>query len=329
MKKATRRLLVAIFALCVAVAVSVGATFAWFTTSDTAEIAGISGQVTSGDASLEIKLVNSDGTEIAGHDWGYSLDLTNDIAALTKLKFDAVSYKNEEMQIKTETAAKKVTIGNAEDATNEGQYVDFYLAMRSVGKLDVYLGAASKVEENGENKDKGPIYGWDELADSVYGTAMRKGAPIDAKAENAVRVGFQAVNDASSWEEPVKAGVWAPNEAELNGKPVDKDTGANTSGHGKGFWKGNLAQDYETRVSGDGVYTYPAYTGIDCKGKDDAGSLVVQLSELSGSYYMAYLHVAIWLEGTDGDCMNNIFNDKFKVNLELVAKVNTGAVPGG
>lgn len=341
MKKATRRLLGAIFALVVAVAVSIGATFAWFTTNDTVNVTGISGQVTSGNSSLEVRLVKSDGTEIDDeHDFGYNIDLSKDIEALTKLKFDAVSYQEETGLVVRDgkKAADKVTVGVAEDSAKAGKYLDFYLMLRSLSKLDVYLGADSKVVSvENELNDKGKILAWDQLTEDVYGTATSKGSPIDAEAANAVRVGFQAVDDASSgWETTTKAGVWAPNEAAIGGAPVDKTTGLNTTGDGKGYWKGNLAHDYEIQLlpsekqttsdektAIDNAYKYPSYTGIDNGGKDDPTSLVVQLTKGGGgegSYYTAYLHVVIWIEGTDGDCFNNIFNDKFNVSIQLQAK---------
>lgn len=101
--KNSKKLLAAVAALVVALAVSVGSTFAWFTTNKNVTVEGIQANVTSGDSNLEVAFVWDEQTAApTGHavgeigDFGYSINLNDYLAEILEhTKFDALTDKGE------------------------------------------------------------------------------------------------------------------------------------------------------------------------------------------------------------------------------------------
>ena len=302
--KATKKLIGASVALVAALAVSVGSTFAWFTTNRTAKVSGISANVTSGDSDLEVALV--DKSNSAAQNWGFSLDLSGE-NSVTGKTLDAVTSGKAEGA--TDNGVSLYKKGGSTAAATDS-YIEFYVAFRSKATgIKVGLGNGSTVtSEDGEDNK---IKSW--LSSSDYGDTLTTGNPIDAKAQNAMRFAFIPSTAGESESAPVvgtSAGVWDPYP---------------TAGYSKDSTAHNLAKDYEleqAKLLGSAGET-AAKTEIEANYKDpgykaySVGTEIISLdnTKISEGYNAAIMCIKIWIEGTDSDCLNNIFGDSIKIDL--------------
>ena len=360
--KNSKKLLAAVAALVVALAVSVGSTFAWFTTNDKVTVTGIQATVTTGSANLEVRLVDKDGAAYTYQidekntwtsTWGYSLTLPEglfDALELTALTDKGTSFDpakalaakgteteddDDDLEFETTNGANLMNRQGA-TATASKDYIEFYLQFRTTvgaeasddddtaGTVDLVLTEGSKVVTT-DRGTEGKIIAWDSYQAGTYGTAISKGDPIDAKASDAVRVAFIPVTNWTDEEDgPIEGdsfGVWAPNEATYAG--TNTATTQVAEDRGQGFWRANngncLAKAYELQqlaTYGTGIadeieiaYTDPGYTGI----QEDEDTVVTL--DAGDEYYTGMVKVRIWIEGTDGDCFNNIFGDTISATL--------------
>lgn len=309
--KASKKLIGASAALIAALAVSVGSTYAWFTNQDNVTVSGIEASVTTGDSNLEVVQVeNGSGTEgINGTTYTY---LLTSVVLEPSIELKALTTP-------TANVTDKGGIGLIDSAkspantTNPKDYIEFFLRFRSNDQLTVKLNEGVSVTTTTNNHQTTGIQAWDDsiIADT-YGAAVTKGSVIDAVAANATRVAF--LNGATTESH----GVWEPNEA------LDED---NTGSVGKGFWKGNLAKDYETHfnTAGSKDYTEREYTRIYPKGTEKTlpaatNNDIVELEDGSDGYYYATVCIRIWIEGTDGDCFNNILSDNISISLGFIGE---------
>ena len=123
--KNSKKLIAAVAALVVALAVSVGSTFAWFTTNSKVAVTGIQANVTTGSSNLEVALVGVQGVKGLVGDFAYSLDLSKPIADgglaeyFAATKFDALTDAGELK--KPEATATDMSTWTWEGKTTYGQ----------------------------------------------------------------------------------------------------------------------------------------------------------------------------------------------------------------
>lgn len=333
--KASKKLIGASVALVAALAVSVGTTYAWFTTNEKVTVSNIEATVTTGDANLEVALVTPvyTQTEITGWDLGsftYNLNLKEEIAKkdyyknlFANMELTALTDKGVDGKSAT-TNGVNLTDRNKAKAT-DGSYITFYLAFRSPAEeaIKLVLDTSSSVVSAG-NEDAQNIKAWDNFGTKYSEESIGVGDDLAARAQNAMRLAVISYTDAKFSEEgalSMKAGnsvgVWEPN--------------ANS-----GFSKGNLAHDYELNKLGAEedyddyddsksdkyqkavadlaeLYTAPSYTAITA-----GTTTVATLTDIGVSgYYYSFVRINIWVEGTDGECFNNIFGDDIVISLSF------------
>lgn len=334
--KASKKLIGASVALVAALAVSVGTTYAWFTTNQKVTVSNISATVTTGDSNLEVRLMtltNGDGKIYADYadesSWGYSLDLSG---VYDDVVLDHATSKNEDNG--------SSLLGKDFKAAKAGSYIEIPLALRTPAKsnndVTIVLSTSSKVESDG-NTDAQNIRGW--KADEGYGNGgIALGEKIAAKAQDAMRLAFipfttEVNEDSASQTSEFTAtmedsvGVWEPNA---------------TSGFtGKGTKTGNvLSHDVELYLAGKynaetdtmaSDSTIDSYYDTETYGTYDAvtpgtSTIVTIAGNSDVQYCYSFVLVKIWVEGTDGDCLNNIFGDTIQITLgfEIQGAQNNG-----
>lgn len=302
--KASKKLIGASAALIAALAVSVGSTYAWFTTSNSVTVGQIEAQVTTGSSSLEVRQVNKEGGAVGAQGWTYNL---SEIQIDTE-RLEALTAEDNGKTLKKLNSSGDGTESN----TITTNYVEFYLQFRTLGEtpFKLQLGENGSSIEAGTDGEKSPIKYWASTT-SDYGTSVTEGEPIAASAANATRAAFIPVTEFGvSPTLGTSKGVWCPNEDQPDGS--ESSSGSTTNG--KGYWKGNLAKDYATHMSYEtSIYTNPAYTALE-KGGDITDQSAAGDSDLEG-YQVLSICVRVWIEGTDGDCFNNIFDDKITISL--------------
>jgi len=315
--KASKKLVGAIVALAAAASLTVGSTFAWFTARNTVSTDEINLGVTSGSGSLQIAVVKDAGTPV----YGYSTKLNDLVPAGTA--FEALTSSDGGQTLKEKGAS------NATAKTNS--YVTFELKFRtdvSGGKL--VLGQDSKITASEDATDASypAVYVWEPVegefetdtaiaGSTAYGdTALGVvGSEIKAKAAHAARVSFIQTSGYK---------VWAPFESRETGDDTVK-----TSDTVGGFYKGNLAADYlnhlrklddpsaaKENITAETYGNNRVYSAQSATETDDKNVIATFGTIADGDTYAELtLTVKIWLEGTDGDCLDSILKDTFKVKL--------------
>ncbi len=278
--KASKKLIGAIVALVAALAVSVGSTFAWFTEQNTAKVKAITLQVQSATGNLYI------GTESGK--LGQS-PVTIDTSSVESTGLKDVTTDDYGVSFKDHSKGSATT-----------GFLSFDLYFMSTTAVNLYLCSGSTITCS-PNANNDMVINDTTVRSKIankYGTEITDGK-IAANAANAARVAFLD-NDGS----PVASNVniWDPN----------KDAGYST---------GNLAADYETYVndtsngwpeSGAAASSVTSDFAL-CTSAKDAGTGTV-IIELVANVEKK-ITVKIWLEGTDGDCMNSIFEDTIVTTL--------------
>jgi len=174
-----------------------------------------------------------------------------------------------------------------------------------------------------------------------YGAEITKGETFTDHAANAIRVGFTNIEVGSSLTKNYSEGeskFWCPNEYFTNGAQYDgsNTTAGTTSGREKGYYKNNLASDfnyyygaYSNYVSTVNALPNPLTLATSTTTKNgvasgDTSVLATFAASSSGSttatsagtYYIATT-VVIWIEGTDGDCFDEILGDTISCALQF------------
>ncbi len=353
--KTRTKLAGAVTALVVAVALSAGTTFAWFTTSKTVSVTTISASVTSTSGGLEI-------ASGLNKESGFGSSLTVDASSVV---LDAATTS-------IDGATGAVTMLNRKnEAATEGSYITFNCTLRAQSDLVINLGAGSDVSSTAATSPN-YVKAWADTTNSStsavtntkYGNGdIDIGNNIEAKAANASRVSFEMGTYSGSNVDSMTVSsskVWSPHEASINGKYIADSTALSglssteANSDKAGFYMGNLASDYEQYLLANSLMTYAEldtatgytshwgalgssypYTGaaytqdttgyanpvvpIESNSQTTSGTntTIVTLASF-GDYYYANVTVKIWLEGTDGDCLNSIFSQTLKVDLEFV-----------
>lgn len=341
--KATKKILGASAALVMAVGVATGSTFAWFTSNNTVKVDQIEMGVVSQTDNLLVLATNTANTTYANNEFktqvtnadiSKALGVTETMAMNKLIALDALTSG---AGYAGGASTNGTTLKNSKDVNEsynkdqEGnKFAEYKLVFRStVPSLNILLygGATgdnlSVVTPKGADAANNVAYAWDDsITAANYGAAVTSGQAIIARAANAARVAFISGGNGK---------VWAPNEAEKSGA----QTTTNTTGNGKGFWKGNLASDYNkhmgvtttdvTAVTNTGVVTpltVAAPTSYNSSTMSDNLVVTLGATKVAGTeYYQAEVTVRIWLEGTDGDCFDAIFSDSLNVKMSFIGLV--------
>jgi hypothetical protein len=341
--KATKKILFSSAALVASLGVAVGSTYAWFVSNNTASVDSIQLGVGAESQNLLVAIKTNNVS-----DSNYKSTLTGD-------DFDGL-FDSTELSAVTYKDGKYVNSNGAEVATTT--YAQFTLLFRDTAESYLCLRNGSSVQsvtESDDDTDVAKNYVANTLDSTVdfastYGQALTSSNTIVARAANAARVSFKVnsgtfVQNSTSTTISDSTKIWSPNEVNVTGADtnVDSTNISNTSERGKGNWKGNLSADYNKVMKGlkEAPYKCEGYSNyIDAlksnSGSEtsttyqyDATSAIVKLVENTNTgYYEAEVTITVWLEGNDGDCLDSIFNDKIKVNLQFVA-INAKDVTNG
>lgn len=355
--KSSKKILGASAALGLAVALSAGSTFAWFTAGKSdvkVDSFDISATAQSDALDLKVALKATESGTLVANNFGYSVaDLQSYVNNNTLVK---------DIGLKPLTLGKKATYDSADNdlygeisttaqKADKG-YLTFTLVFGSDVQQKIYLLDTSSVAPSATKADcPNPITiksseGYGDLVDKVsvadYGgtsgtdyTVGSDQVTLKARAANAARVMFK---------QNTTVGVWSPNEYLYSGKTAtSSDTQENTKA--KGFYLGNLAADYNyiftevCNAAGDtnklNDVGFPTdYTSASQK---DYGAVAVKPGEAKNTpiatmvdastlsvwgnsapfNYAALVDITIWLEGTDGDCFDTILADAMSVVLNF------------
>lgn len=349
--KASKKLIGASVALVAALAVSVGTTFAWFTTNNKVTVENIEASVTTGDSNLEVALIKKDGTVGT---FGYTLNL-NTTDTLKEMfdntKFDALtdngaydkgdgstapSFANDKSKNGLELLDKKGKEAKlyGEKDVAVGNYIAFNLRFRTPISEDTKEGLELKLSYDSSvtSKHANEIDGASDAQKAKYAPLVAttdalvtdfgidKDQPIVTKAQDAIRIAFHELDNTKvntvKDDTGAEGKVWTPNQSEY-----DKKTN-------------NLAQHVEAMFTEGkdvawfaNLYKAPKYSPFTFTNSASASDLkastsVVKMVDdtVSKVYCTADVRVIIWLEGTDADCLNSIFSDlvTIKLGFELV-----------
>lgn len=323
MKKATTKILLAALSLVMALGIATGSTFAWFTSNRTVTVGAVQAQVVSGTQGLYVA-ISADGGSTYG-EFQTSLDTAKIMTALFganyataptgAVKLDALTTTDNGVTLKNEAGETAAAFSNS-SATNP--YLEIKLKFRTTVQQDIYLGylndagTAVRNEKDSTIDPVGTYAGtavkaWKAITTADYGQDVALGAAINARAAHAARVSF---NDGTT------AKVWAP---------YDYTTGNNDGlTEQAGFYKGNLAEDYRNNLLGKtGSLTVANLNAVKlledavAKAGTDAGSAtkIATTQDNHEGAFDAEVTIRLWIEGTDGDCLNSIFNDTLALNL--------------
>ena len=313
--KASKKLITASVALVASLAVSVGSTFAWFTTSNYVAVGGINANVTTADSDVEVRQVASNGDVIK--DWAYSVQLDLSVESenllLTALGdpstngvnlYDRENYAKEvnETSTGTKTTANGTSTENLQDAVAKEGFLEVYLQFRTKteGVNGIYLSKASTV--TGTEGKRENVQAWAGI-ENKYGTDVTVGEEIHAEAKDAVRIGFYTVGEYTKGADREASreltasltaiGVWAPNEFLLNGAVYDGETDYSTSnlyrGLMNGYYQNNLAKDYEAYLVSNSLH---GDASLDSDGVDDLYDFTGYTKYIKeGEYEGAYTYI--------------------------------------
>lgn len=338
--KSSKKILGASAALGLAVALSAGSTFAWFTTGKTnvnVDSFQLSATANSTEVDLQVAFAAIGTTDVVSLDYGYSLswdEITD--SALKNVKNTKLKPLTYDVGGKEWTTNKTETY---EAAGADAGLVGFSLVFKSPANMPVkiYLAGDSAVEAV-EINDGNPKLTADTIEHTTIqnrlksgyytGTTLSDGSSVQARMANASRVLFRTTDKNT-------AHVWCPNEYNVDGSEETTSTTANDTA--KGFWKNNLAGDIaavaklladgtplsgidEAAIAGETI-TATAYTGIGVEKYSVSGETVsgtvlgTTASDGSVGFNYLILDVYVWIEGTDGDCMNSILGDAMNIIL--------------
>lgn len=221
----------------------------------------------------------------------------------------------------------------------EGTYISFDIVFRTPVNtaLSILLTQNSKVTA-GSTDNSSSVVAWETIAANTYGNddEIAENENLSARGANAVRFAFGdmgAQTSTLSSETSVAYTYWAPNEAYTNGEAkgdVDS-TSAVANENYAGYYKGNLAGAYNKNK---GIYTnyvnkqVALPTGYSLELADPYATAepstiskvasIVAKSDATDYQYQR-MTVTMWIEGTDGDCFDDIIKDSIEATLSFKA----------
>ena len=324
MKKATTKILLAALSLVMALGIATGSTFAWFTANRTVQIGAINATVTSGTQGLYVAIWDQSAS--SGEGAYTAFEAGWDANAITAAVFGSTQNPSGTVLLDALTSANNgetLTRENSQTAVTfsataqNNAFLEIKLKFRTTTAQDIYLGYDgsnfnSTISPVG-NYNSTPVLAWTTIAADTYGThsQIAASAALETRAAYAARVAF--LTTANSETTGV---VWAPYDY-----TTDNSDGYNTQA---GFYKGNLARDYRNNLLDmNSTYTVANTNAVKLELDSNAESntittgatKIVSTTDNGHGQFDAEVTVRIWIEGTDGDCLNSIFSDILAVNL--------------
>ena len=289
--KASKKLIGAIASLAVAASLTVGTTFAWFSSQSSVSTENIEMNVTSGSDALQVAVLAKDGVE-SDVNFKYVLSADEVKTAMGAVTYTALTSADD---------GKTITEKGGAAAT--GGYAEFKFVFRTTMENAKLILSDTAAVTASDSSSAEPVI-WEEKKGSAeYGALIGDNGEINAKAAHAARVAFIVDTNAK---------VWAPFEEYT----VDA---SKTSDVAAGYYKGNLASDYNKFLN-PALSAVTAQTMLNrvYRAKDAATNDAVNVvaafpTTKAGDFYQLTVTVKIWLEGTDGDCLDAILKDTFGV----------------
>lgn len=315
--KSSKKILGASAALGLAVALSAGSTFAWFTAGKTSvDVNSFNLSATTDAEGMDLKVAISlpnnaaptgDQTDGSAGSYGYSVKLGDATAgdgtldkalyALQSTKLTSLTLGETDVYASATNPNKLYSKATGEIAEATGGYITFRLVFWSSVEAKIYLNTGSAVSAVGNAKSfdvskfadvtgllGNKINGSDNatFTDDIEG-GHYGGSEDDGDWVSGGTVNVRAANAARIMFVENKAvsslHVWCPNEYNADGGAETSATTANSTA--KGFWKNNLAGDYNhLNNSAIARVTQKAYTG---KGVTlgSSGTLIATTKEAS------------------------------------------------
>lgn len=342
--KATKKLIFAAVSLIAASSLTVGSTFAWFSFQSNVELKAVQFSVDSGDENLQIAVTTVGGTP-APSDFSYSLTESTIKSQINKgnvvYKQLTVSMDEDEKTNNTVSATNTINLvdkdGNSAvvSSSTAADYAEFDLVFRytpatTSGEMpDLILNYESQITSVDPADGSYPtkeVRAWEDLTTAKYGSDLRVGVDKDAttkvekdqlikaRASDAARVAFLFDDGGTT-----KNKIWAPNEEHSL-------FASDTSDTAKGFFKGNLASDYNlhygnsTKAIVAPSYESRVYAGIQTPttAANFNYSKITKFPNVGANGYSELvLTVKVWLEGNDGDCLESVCDDIFAFTLKF------------
>lgn len=337
MKKTTAKILTAVVALVISLGIAAGTTFAWFTSNRTVTFDALEAEVTTGTQGLYVA-VKRYGTEtftefkpsidnatllneMLGTESGGSRPTSIKLSDLTTDVPEDQNYKGVKLVEEGKSASQETTFTNGA----ENKFIEFTLKFRTTVQQDIYLAI-----NNGNGISSGINYvdgnslttvkSWRRIEANEYGNnnVINQNEALSTRAAYAARVSF--ITDGVGK-------VWAPYDYALG----SDDLSHTQAGFYVNTEEKNLARDFRNAILGRSD-TYvcnvlnevkllsDALAAQNKNVSDDFGAVpatpIARTMDNSEGAFDAVVTVRLWIEGTDGDCLNSIFNDK--ISLQLV-----------
>lgn len=276
MKKRSK-LLLAVSALCVSLAVSATATFAWFTTNEKVSVSGIDATVTTANSGIEVSATQN-GT------YSTTLSLAQAINA----------WAGELNHVTSADKGATITQKDGTTVAGEKEYFATTIWFRSTGKMSIKATATALKAETSSNITT-TIRAWDGMNTEYTAKGIVVDSEVRTYVDDAVRVSF------------ANKVVWEPNKdagaSQLRGT-------ANLAGDYYTFITGQSAG-----VVPDGaVNSWKSATEVAAVELLQLGTGADEEPDASG-YYYGSLEIKVWLEGWDEDCLNCLFGQKVSIGL--------------
>lgn len=317
--KGTKKLVLSVVALVITLAMSVTATYAWFTTNTYATVNGFDVNVTTAEEGLFVRIKVPGGTEeknygvsVSSEDILESIELNN--GGNEPFLMPLTSADGKTLKSTTAVIADSIDLGGEGvtwvEAAN-GTYAKFTLEFNSLRPGNIILVGKVGLNEtsyinpkNAEPTAKNSMTAWTAITaeELGYGTEdYEAGDPIPLRAFNAARVSFVDGDTAA---------VWAPND--INDQ-IQIDYYLNAFN-----WTVGLPDDYKTNEAVKMVTPLVA-EGEEYPENPENYTVICRLGDeqQSGGWYHGEVEILIWLDGNDGSAINNIIGDIFNVALQF------------
>ena len=332
MKKATTKILLAALSLVMAIGIATGSTFAWFTANRTVQVGSIDATVTSGTQGMYVAVYDNSASNYSAFQTAWTgTEISTKVFGATptgSVLLDALTSSDNGVTLTRENSQTGVTF-NA--AAQNNPFLEITLKFRTTTAQDIYLGyngtdANSTITAGTGNLTA--VKAWRSIEANEYGNAaaIAANATLDTRAAYATRVAF---HNTDSQQTNTRL-IWAPYDY-----TTGNNDGYNTQA---GFYvataEKNLARDYRNALLGTAdAYTIASTNAVKLESDADAqtntittGATKIATTEDNGAgAFDAVVTIRIWIEGTDGDCLNTIYNDTIAVNLVFNSLPHTNA----
>jgi len=312
MKKLTKKTLMAIFALVLAVVALGTTTYAWFTVGQTVSTEEFVMDVRS-DEGLEVHYLNSDGTS-ASDDWTTNLTSTylkTKMGGSTEYDMDMANFQfgdvtsanGREFNSLNIDATPVALVAVADNQASTSPVLEFRLEFRT--KASGKYVAWSEVNLDSDAKTWAPSTNYTHHNPDFIGVGNALVTPSHSKGyypHHAARVSVSNADDTVTKVYEDGTAISGNNYVLSNGTP-DFNTGAH------GYFKALTGKSVEPAfVAAAETFTTKTTTGF---------STALDNSSKYTGYYSTSVIVRVYLEGFDPDTINGILGGQLKITLKF------------